>query len=204
MRLNLGALACVFALAGCGALQSQQRPPRTTLVDKDVVVSLQQVKTKKASEISDADREKLQKALQHLEESCTEKLSGMEMDSKDKARKAFWLSVAGAVAGSVIAPALTVHAATNAGAIAGFSGFAGATNFMSQSLASSGNSGSADATTRNNIVTAIQTHLTDAFDEQKTIGERMTAIDAAQASCVFYSIYVPSVTNYTAPGGNGG
>jgi hypothetical protein len=109
------------------------------------------------------------------------------------------LSIAGAIAGSVLVPVLTVHAATNAGAIAGLGGFAGATNFMSQSVASNGFSGSADANTRNQIVTAIQAKLTDAFNEQNSIGTRLDAIEAARANCEFYSIYVPSLTSYTPP-----
>jgi hypothetical protein len=205
MKLPLSILACAVAITGCGSVPPQGKPQGSgALLDANVVTSLQLVQAKKASEVSDADRQKLEAALEQLQTTCSEKLGGMESESKKKAQNAFWLSVAGAVAGSVVVPALAVHAATNAGAIAGFGGFAGATNFMSQALVSSGNSGSADATTRNQIVAAIQAKLTDAFNEQKTIGERLTAIDAARAACVFYSIYVPSVTTYTAPGAAGG
>jgi hypothetical protein len=129
-----------------------------------------------------------------MEQFCTPRLSAMEGESKDKAKSAFWLSVAGAISGTVIAPALTAgNAAGNSTAIAAFSGFSGATNFMSQSLTSSGNSGSTDATTRNAIVASIWQQLNAAFDEQKTIGERLAAVDKAKAACVFYSIHVPSV-----------
>lgn len=205
VKLKLGIVACACAIAGCSTITAGRNAHRVSpLLDANVVASLESVKDKKASEISPTERQKLEAALSHLEATCSEKLSGMEKESKDKAQKSFWLSVAGAVAGSVIAPALTVHAAANAGAIAGFSGFAGATNFMSQSLTSTGNSGSADATTRNQIVSSIQSHLTDAFNEQKKIGERLTAVYAAQASCVFYSMYVPSSTTYNAPGASGG
>lgn len=201
MKLKTCILACALTIAGCATVPPPQKPERVgALLDADVVASLQKVKSKLASELTPPEREKLEAALQQLEATCSEKLRDMEQESKAKAQNAFLLSVAGAVAGSVIAPALTVHAAANAGAIAGFSGFAGATNFMSQSLASSGNSGSADATTRNNIVNAIQTHLADALNEQKNIGERLTAVDAARASCVFYGIFVPSVPTYTVPG----
>lgn len=148
----------------------------------------------KAVDATDEDRKALQNALISMEKFCTPRLAILEKDAESRSKKAFWLSVAGAVSGAVVGPALAAgNASANSAAIAAFSGFGGSTNFISQSLDSSGLSGSADAKTRNDIVKSIGEKLKIAFDEQKTIGERVSAVDAAKAGCVFYSIHVPSV-----------
>lgn len=205
LKLTLGAIACACFFVGCSSAPRGERQliamraePSGRLAN--VLGALSTASDKTGSELNEEERKSLEALISDLESTCADKLSGMEKDARAKAQNSFWLSIAGAVAGSVIAPALTVHAATNAGAIAGLSGFAGATNFMSQSLTSTGNSGSADATTRNQIVTDVKSHLADAFNEQKTVGDRMDAVYAAKAACTFYGMYVPSVTSYTAPG----
>lgn len=193
-------IVCVVGmavLAGCAGkpLQQEETPKRASaLTSQAVMTALENVQAKKASELDEPQRAALQSALTSMEEFCTPRLTAMEKDASRKANNAFWLSVAGALSGAVIAPALTAgNAAAHSSAIAAFSGFGGATNFLSQSLASSGNSGSADATTRNAIVTTIWQKLNEAFDEQKSIGQRLGAVDAAKAACVFYSIQVPAV-----------
>ncbi|MDP3699418.1 MAG: hypothetical protein Q8R72_00770 [Hylemonella sp.] len=189
-------LACILSACASkpGTSLSHTVPVNTAAMSK-ATATLQGAITRKSSEATEDERDALRTSLSAMEQFCTLRLSSMESDSKDKAKNAFWLSVAGAISGAVIAPALTAgNAAGNSTAIAAFSGFSGATNFMSQSLTSSGNSGSADATTRNAIVTSIWQQLNIAFDEQKTIGERLTAVDKARAACVFYSIQVPSTT----------
>lgn len=199
-------LVCALSIAGCATTSKSGGSGHQAgaLQRKTVLTTLSSVKSRKAEDLNDNQRRALQTALEDMEDFCTPRLSAMENDASRKAKYAFWLSVAGAVSGAVIAPALTAgNAAANATAIAAFSGFGGATNFLSQSLESTGNSGSADATTRNAIVTAIWQRLGDAFDEQKTIGERLTAIDSAKAACVFYSIQVPSVPSLPATEGEG-
>lgn len=160
---------------------------------------LEDASSKKAVDATDADRKALQNALVSLEEFCTPRLASLERDAENRSKKAFWLSVAGALSGAVVGPALAAgNASANSAAIAAFSGFGGSTNFLSQSLDSSGLSGSSDAKTRNKVVEAIWEKLKIAFDEQKTIGERISAVDAAKAGCVFYSIHVPSVPASTS------
>lgn len=197
MRNIVLCLLFVFIISGCAGTAPPSRggiAPISANEMTTAAATLRAAAGKPSSQATDSERAALRVALSEMEQFCTPRLSAMEGESKDKAKNAFWLSVAGAISGTVIAPALTAgNAAGNSTAIAAFSGFSGATNFMSQSLTSSGNSGSTDATTRNAIVASIWQQLNAAFDEQKTIGERLAAVDKAKAACVFYSIHVPSV-----------
>lgn len=172
-----------------------------SLTKTDDLKALDSVQAKKSSELTEDQRKALQNALSGMSGFCASKLREMESTANRRAKIGFWLSLTGAISGSVIAPALIAgNAAANSATIAAFSGFAGSTNFLSQSLSSSGLSGTSDASTRNAIVSNIWQKLTDAFDEQKTIGQRLSAIDAAKASCEFYSIHVPSTPSL--PSGN--
>jgi hypothetical protein len=98
------------------------------------------------------------------------------------------------VAGSVIAPALTsANATANASWVAALSGWAGATNFASDSLKSSGLSGSTTAETRKGIIAALSSAIETATDNTKPFLERKTAILKARSACVVYDIAIPTI-----------
>ena len=125
---------------------------------------------------------------------CQPRLSGYELKAEKEATNANWLSMSGLVAGAVVAPALAAgHAAAHAPAIAAFSGWSGATNFASESLRSSGLSGSTVAQTRNSIITSVRDQIVIASDAKKPFEERSNALMKARADCVLYEIAVPTV-----------
>ncbi|KRI00176.1 hypothetical protein AO057_15310 [Curvibacter sp. PAE-UM] len=125
---------------------------------------------------------------------CQPRLSGFERKSAEQAENAYWLSMSGLVAGTVLAPALTAaNAAGNAAGIAALSGWAGATNFAGQSLKTSGLSGSAIAETRKEITKNIKDQIVIAFDGSKKFEERSAAIMKIRAECIVYEIAVPSI-----------
>ncbi len=125
---------------------------------------------------------------------CMTRLSGYEEKSEEQARKAYWLSMSGLIAGSVAVPALAAASATgNAAWIAAAGGWAGATNFASQHLQTTGLSGATIATTRNNIVKSVTEQIEIATNTAQLPEVRAAAIMKARAQCVLYEIAVPIV-----------
>lgn len=125
---------------------------------------------------------------------CLPRLSGYESKTINQAKKAYWLSMSGLIAGTVIAPALTSAAAkSNAAWISALSGWAGATNFAGNALKTSGLSGSSIAQTRNNIINKVGTQIEVAADGSKSFNERRDALMKARAACILYEIAVPSI-----------
>ena len=146
------------------------------------------------SEIADENNKILEAKLQEVLDFCLPRLSGYETASISQARKAYWLSMSGLIAGSVVAPALTAANATaNATNIAALSGWAGATNFAGQALRSSGLSGSTIAETRNSIIRSVREGISVASDGTKSFDERRGALMEARADCIMYEIAVPSL-----------
>lgn len=135
--------------------------------------------------------EKLNQAL----EFCSPILSGMEADSTDGARKAFWLSMGGLLAGSVVAPGLTAaNASANAGWIGGLSGFGGAAGFAGKNYESLGLNGRGQASQRNDIVERFRTHITTALDVQQDKQTRLNALYGAKVECVIYRAFTPQLS----------
>ena len=125
---------------------------------------------------------------------CQPRLSGFEKKSADQAESAYWLSMSGLAAGSVLAPALTAASANaNAAWIAALSGWSGATNFAGQSLKTSGLSGSTIAETRNGIIKNIKDQIVIASDGAKKFEDRSAAIMKIRAECIVYEIAVPNI-----------
>jgi hypothetical protein len=150
--------------------------------------------TKTEEQLNEADREKLEKAFTEVLQFCQTRLSGYEQDSKRQAKRAYWLSMSGLVAGSVIAPALTAaNAAANAGWIGALSGWGGATNFAGQAYRSSGLSGTAIAQTRNDIIKNVGEQIRIASNGENSFEERKNALMQARAECIIYQIAVPSI-----------
>lgn len=149
---------------------------------------------KTSVELGEEDRMKLENSLSEVLTYCQPRLSGYETDAAKKSKMAFWLSMSGLVAGSVLAPALTsANAAANAPWISGLSGWAGATNFAGQSLKSSGLSGTTIAQTRNDIIRDLRVQIEIAADGAKTFDERRNALMRARAACTVYEIAVPAI-----------
>jgi len=145
-------------------------------------------------QLAEVDREKLEKALADVLQFCQPRLSGFEAASASQAKKAFWLSMSGLVAGSVIGPALTAANATaNATWTSALSGWAGATNFAGQALKTSGLSGATIAETRNKIISNVSAQIAVAADGTKSFDERKDALMKARADCTLYEIAVPSI-----------
>jgi hypothetical protein len=187
------AIAClVCMLPGCSSQYVNRASVDSTA---SRTFSVQQVKVRGSLADQDAaDRRVLEDGLNEVLNFCLPRLSGYEKKSADQAELAFWLSMSGLLAGAVAVPALTAAAAqANAAWIAGLSGWAGATNFASQVLRSSGLSGSAIAETRNTIIRNLKEQIAVASDGSKTFEERRNALMKARAECVVYEISVPTV-----------
>jgi hypothetical protein len=192
MRRMIGLIGVCSALAGCGTIST------TSVVDKfeTGTFNLEKANTpnKSPAELSLEDQKQLEEKLKEVLNFCLPRLSGYEKASAAQARNAYWLSMSGLIAGSVLGPALVAaNAAANAGAIAALSGWAGATNFAGQALKSSGLSGSAIAETRNGIIKSVRDSIAIASDGSKAFEERRSALMKARADCIIYEIAVPSV-----------
>ena len=141
------------------------------------------------------NRKLLEDKLNEVLEFCLPRLSGFESQSAAQAKQAYWLSMSGLVAGSVFVPALAAARPTsNAGAIAGVGGWAGATNFVGESLKTSGLSGTTIAETRNKIIQKVESSIVVATDGKKTFDERRDALMAARSACILYEISVPAIS----------
>lgn len=149
---------------------------------------------KSLAQLDEANQRLLEAELQKVLNFCFPRLSGYERKSAAQAKQAYWLSMSGLVAGAVAVPALTAAGATsNAGWIAGFGGWSGATNFAGQALKESGLSGSTIAETRNNIIRRVTDQIEIASDGTKPFDERRNALMKARAACVMYEIAVPTI-----------
>lgn len=125
-------------------------------------------------------------------EFCAPRLQGAESKAEWQARVAYWMSMTGLIAGSVVVPALAaINAEMYVGLIAGLSGWSGASHFASKAMETSGLSGSAIAETRNRIIKELQGCIEVATDGDRPVDERRGAIMRARAACVAYEISVP-------------
>lgn len=193
LRISLKIIGSLFIAALTGCISSQQPG-----VDRSAAstFSLAEIKTtgKTQSELAEENRVLLEDKLNEVLEFCRPRLSGYEKVSVEQAKKAYWLSMSGLIAGSVLVPGLTAASASgNAAAIAGLGGWAGATNFAGQSLKSSGLSGSTIAETRNGIIQKVNDAIAVASDGSKTFDERRGALMKARSACIMHEIAVPSI-----------
>lgn len=193
---------CAFLVItlGCASsghhVKAASLPPSPPTDSKQYNLEIDAIKTKNiaVNKLTDDDLKKITKDLDALVKYCSPILSGFETDSNNKAKKAYYLSMVGLIAGAVIAPALTASNATaNAGWIAGFSGLGGASGFASQALKSSGLSGTTDAKVRNDIIENLRKGLTTIVDPKKTVSEIRAALLASKAECALYKIAVPTI-----------
>ncbi|MBD8258261.1 hypothetical protein IFT96_23095 [Pseudomonas fluorescens] len=188
-----GCVGIILLLALCACSSKQQSGVDPTASS---TFSLTEVKTAGLSptELSEQNRELLESKLNEVLGFCLPRLSGYENASAEQAKKAYWLSMSGLIAGSVLVPGLAAASASgNAAAIAGLGGWAGATNFAGQSLKTSGLSGSTIAETRNKIIQKVNDSISVASDGSKTFNERRDALMKARTACIMYEISVPSI-----------
>ncbi|MCV4283198.1 hypothetical protein [Pseudomonas capsici] len=193
------AIGCVIvsALSACGST-----PPGAVDPNASSTFSVTEIKMDGLSpeELSEKNRKQLETKLNEVLEFCLPRLSGYEKVSADQAKKAYWLSMSGLIAGSVLVPGLAAASASgNAAAIAGLGGWAGATNFAGQALKTSGLSGTTIAETRNRIIQKVNDSIRIASDGTKTFGERSDALMDARTACIMYEISVPSIPDATKP-----
>lgn len=140
-------------------------------------------------------RELFEKNLNLALEFCTPILSGMETKSQDGAKGAFWLSMGGLIAGSVIAPGLTAaNASANAGWIGALSGFGGAAGFAGKNYETLGLNGRGQATQRNDIVERFRERMTTALDVKNDKQVRLNALYGAKVECVMYKAFTPQLS----------
>ena len=177
---RIALISTVFVIAGCA--------PLPTITTRAAVQAFTIAKPQDTA----SQQIELETKLNEVLNFCQPKLSGYEIKAEKGAREAYWLSMSGLIAGSVIAPAL---AAGNAAAIAAVSGWSGATNFASENLRTSGLSGSAVAQTRNNIITSVRNQIVVASDTKKDFDARRNALMVAFADCVLYEIAVPTISS---------
>ncbi|KOO07904.1 MULTISPECIES: hypothetical protein [Vibrio] len=193
MRRSFIALSLTSVLTACSAPDQ----PMTVMEDSAAGFS---IVLSDGVGLTDIERnkinnDKLETKLAETLNFCLPRLSGYEIKSADQARNAYWLSMSGLVAGSIAVPALTAaSAAGNAVWIAAAGGWAGATNFASQQLQSSGLSGSTIAKTRNEIVKSVSEQIEIATNTAQPPEVRAAAIMKARAQCVLHEISVPTVS----------
>lgn len=145
----------------------------------------------------------VQEEINKLMLECRPVLTNFEDDTRKGSKRAFYLSMTGLIAGSVVAPALiAANAAANASSIAALSGLAGATNTASEVLKTSGLSGMYAAQDRNLIITRIRDHLENVFSGSKSPEEQLDYIALAKAECALYMITVPSYTPISVSSGD--
>ncbi|WP_136484551.1 hypothetical protein [Vibrio sp. H11] len=192
MDSNIFKSFLLLSIAGCSTA-----PQHEIGADSSKSFSITQITVDKNTTQAQADQKNqdlLEKKLSEVLSFCLPRLSGYEAKSERQAKQAYWLSMSGLVAGSIAVPALTAaSAASNAAWIAGLGGWAGATNFASQNLKESGLSGSAVASTRNEIVNKVTEQIEIAADGSQTFENRRNALMKARASCIMYEIAVPTV-----------
>ncbi len=192
-RLML-AMLLTLALSACATTTDRQEVVSTSTAAETYTLQKATDPTKTAYELSEIDRANLERSFSGVLAFCQERLSGYELQSKTQAKKAFWISLSGLLAGSIISPALTAASAKgNAVWISALSGWGGATNFVSQSYRTSGLSGTTIAETRNKIIDKVGVHIAVASDGDRTFEERKNALMQARAECILYQIAVPSV-----------
>jgi hypothetical protein len=181
---RIALISTVFVIAGCA--------PLPTITTRAAVQAFTIAKPQDTA----SQQIELEKKFNEMLNFCQQKLSGYEIKAEKGATNAYWLSMSGLIAGSVIAPALAAgNAAANAVAIAAVSGWSGATNFASENLRTSGLSGSAVAQTRNNIITSVRNQIVIASDTKKDFDARRDAVMMAFADCVVYEIAVPTISS---------
>jgi hypothetical protein len=181
---RIAIISTVFAIAGCAS-----QPTNTTR-------NAAQAFTITKAQDTASQQIELETKLNEVLNFCQPRLSGYEIKAEKGATNAYWLSMSGLIAGSVIAPALAAgNAAANAAVIAAVSGWSGATNFASESLRTSGLSGSAVAQTRNTIITSVRNQIAIASDTSKDFDARRNALMMARADCVLYEIAVPTISS---------
>ncbi|MCM5680107.1 hypothetical protein M8A51_11240 [Schlegelella sp. S2-27] len=185
-------VALASQLSGCATADS--RPLVDSTASKTFTLQKIEGGGKSQAELDAENEKQIEDRLQEVLNFCLPRLSGYEKASVDQAKRAYWLSMSGLVAGSVVAPALTAANATaNATYIAAFSGWGGATNFAGQALRTSGLSGSTIAETRNGIIKNVREAIGIASDGTKTFEERRGALMRARSECIIYEIAVPSI-----------
>jgi hypothetical protein len=190
LTLNYKHFIAIFFIATLIGCATNQKSSLSRLTSS--TFSVEKIKGKPQAELAEENRVLLESKLNEVLEFCRPRLSGYETVSAEQARKAYWLSMSGLIAGSVLVPGLTAASASgNAAAIAGLGGWAGATNFAGQSLKSSGLSGSAIAETRNGIIQKVNDAIAIASDGSKTFDERRDALMKARTACIVYEISVP-------------
>ena len=193
MKRTIAAALITTLITGCATTDGSHdrvAAPRS--------VELKQVPTigKTPEQISDEESRVIEAKLAEVLSYCKPILSGYERDAAKKAKHAFWLSMSGLIAGSVIGPALIAKsAAANAPWTSALSGWAGATNFAGQNLRTSGLSGTTVAQTRNDIIADLKSNIATATDGGNIFSVRRNALLKASASCTVYEIAVPTVAD---------
>ncbi|MBU0588061.1 MAG: hypothetical protein KJ852_10725 [Gammaproteobacteria bacterium] len=192
MKNALLAITVCLTAVGCGTTTTNPSVAKTAA--STFTITKLQTTGKSTAELDQANQKLLEEKLEEVLNFCLPRLSGYEQASVDQAKNAYWLSMSGLIAGSVLGPALTAaNATSNASSIAALSGWAGATNFAGQSLKTSGLSGSSIAETRNAIIKNVKDAVAIASDGSKSFEDRSGALMRARSECIIYEIAVPSI-----------
>lgn len=186
MIRRISGVPLVLLLTACGTIPEQP---------VHLVAAVEAEGGEQAPVDDDEFRQLFEEKLNQALEFCTPILSGMEAQSKAGAEGAFWLSMGGLLAGSVLAPGLTAaNASANAGWIGALSGFGGAAGFAGKNYESLGLNGRGQATQRNDIVERFRTHMTTALDIQQGKQTRLNALYGAKVECVMYKAFTPQLS----------
>jgi len=182
----------VFFL-GCSTPKATVAPrviaPQSLMLTQSISKDKSELAQKAAAE---EDNKKIEEELNVILRDCKATLVEFESKSADQAKSAYWLSLSGLIAGSVLAPAFVAASNANGTTVAVLSGWAGATNFAGKSLNSSGLSGSTAAQTHNKIINDLKSEISTITDGNISFAERRGALMRAKASCVVFSISIPS------------
>lgn len=194
MKRTVSAIVIIVLASGCASPLQVQRAAvaaPASIEAKAVVVA-----GKSPTEIAEEENRTIEAKLSEVLTYCKPILSGFEKDAATRSKHAFWLSMSGLIAGSVLGPALTAKsAAGNAAWTSALSGWAGATNFAGQNLKTSGLSGTTIAETRNKIIHDLNEHIATATDGGNLFSVRRASLMKASAACTVYEIAVPNISD---------
>ncbi|HNC52638.1 MAG TPA: hypothetical protein PLO14_10430 [Accumulibacter sp.] len=119
---------------------------------------------------------------------CNTVLTRFEVRADKERRAEFWTAVAGTIAGSVVVPVLAAANAAKS-AIAGWGGFAGATNSAQQMLRNTGLDAASTIAARHkvieNMTMATEEYIKAAADD---VEAKQDAIARGLAACVAYEV----------------
>lgn len=134
-----------------------------------------------AQKMSIAQLRELDVEVEKVTKSCGSTVKNLQGDAKAEKKRLFWMSMAGVIAGAVLAPALTAAAPTvNKGIVAALSGFGSAAPSILREFSSN----SRDGQDENQILTAIWRQFAITLgDGNRSLEDRYLSLARVKVLC---------------------